>query len=73
MNTMDLAAMLDETVKIIKKYYAESAKTPVLEFQSPQELARDIDLRIQQKGIPLKKLFPTLEKIALRSPRTSSK
>ena len=70
---MDLDHMLEKTVQIIKKYYAHSKKVPVLTYKSPRTLSQQIDLQIKKEGIPLQKVFSELEKIALNSPKTSSK
>lgn len=65
--------LLDRLTWIIKKYYDHSQKVPVLKYKSPQTISKAIDIKIKKDWTSIDKLFFELEKIALNSPKTSSK
>jgi len=64
--------MLNRTVDIIKKYYEETKKEPVIKNLSPENLKKQINFAIKEKWENMDLIFDELEKIALTSPRTSS-
>jgi len=65
--------LLNKLTWVIKKYYDHSQKVPVLKYKSPQTISKEIDIKIKKDWIQIDELFSQLEKIALNSPKTSSK
>ncbi len=65
--------LLNKLTWVIKKYYDHSQKVPVLKYKSPQTISKEIDIKIKKDWVQIDELFSQLEKIALNSPKTSSK
>jgi sulfinoalanine decarboxylase/sulfinoalanine decarboxylase/aspartate 1-decarboxylase len=64
---------LEKTFAIIQKLLQAETDTPVLPYQSPQDLQKTLDLDIQSETLSSDHFFALLEQLTLATPRTASR